>query len=75
MSFSADNDIISLNFCYYNLIFSIEFLRIADRHVSDLENEVRETNQSVMTNDFLGKIYPEEKQKIRPMKMLILRKE
>ncbi|RGB32310.1 hypothetical protein C1646_707149 [Rhizophagus diaphanus] len=64
MSTSADNDIISLNFCYYNagnknVIFVIEISK--DKTVSDLEEEVRKKLRAINCNDFLRQIYPEKK--------------
>ena len=64
MSSSADNDIISLNFRYHNMenknvIFVIEISK--DKHVSDLEEEVRKKMGPINHNNFLRQIYPEEK--------------
>ena len=64
MSTSADNDIISLNFCYRNagnknVIFVVELSK--EKTVSDREEEVRKKLGSINHNDFLCQIYPEEK--------------
>ena len=64
MSTSADNDIISLNFCFRNaenknIIFVIEISK--DKQVFELENEVRKKLGPINHNDFLHQIYPEEK--------------
>ncbi len=61
MFINTDNDIMSLNFCYYNMknkniLFIIKIFK--DKKVSDFKEKIKKKLRPINHNDFLCQIYP-----------------